>query len=392
MRPPPPPERRLLGGLSPGQFLRRCWQKRPHLVRGALEGFRDPLGPDDLAGLACSPDVESRLVLVRGGSRPFQVVPGPQDPRRLRRLPATRWTLLVQGVDRHVASLARLRERFRFVPDWRIDDVMVSFAPRGGTVGPHVDGYDVFLVQGRGRRRWGLQRRPDPALRRGLDLRVLRRFRADVEWVLEPGDMLYVPPGTAHHGVALEDCLTYSIGFRAPSHREILAGVLSRLLRGLPPDRLYADPDLVPTREPGEITPRALERLHGIVALELGRLGGRDLDRCLGELLTEPRDGDSSPRSRPLTAAVVRRRLASGAALVRAPGSRMAFVRRRPGADLFVDGRLVRLGPRLAFAAPLLTGGTRLGPPDLAPHRRVPGFAALVAELVNTGALALRRR
>jgi RimJ/RimL family protein N-acetyltransferase len=146
----------LLGGLSPAQFLRRHWQKKPLLVRGAFPGFADPLSPEALAGLACEDDVESRLVLERGGGPPWRVRVGPQSPARLRRLPATHWTLLVQGVDRLVPAVAALALPFRFVPDWRIDDVMVSFAPRFGSVGPHVDSYDVFLLQGRGRRRWAI--------------------------------------------------------------------------------------------------------------------------------------------------------------------------------------------------------------------------------------------
>ncbi len=385
-------DRRLLGGRSPAAFLRRYWQKRPLLIRGAVPGFRDPLSPDQLAGLACGENVESRLVLVRGGTRPFQVLPGPQDPRRLRALPPTHWTLLVQGVDRHLPAVAGLRERFRFVPDWRIDDVMVSFAPRFGTVGPHVDSYDVFLLQGLGRRRWRIQRRPDPALRPGLDLRVLRYFRPDAEWLLEPGDLLYLPPGVAHQGVALEDGLTYSIGFRAPAHADLLAAALTGCLRAIPPSRLYADPDLRPTWQPGEIGRRALTRMRSLVRHQLRRLDGRAFDRCLGERLTGPLDGGPTPRARRLSPEALGRRLTSGAGLVRSPASRIAFVRRTTGVDLFVDGQLLPLPRRLAFAAPLLTGAPHLGPAALAPHLARPGFVALLADLVRRGAFVVGRR
>ena len=389
MRAPPDP---LLGGRTPKSFLRRYWQKRPLVIRGAFPGFQDPLGADELANLACEDGVESRLVLARGGARPFEVVPGPQDPRRLRRLPATHWTLLVQGVDRQVSGVARLRDRFRFVPDWRIDDVMVSFASRFGSVGPHLDSYDVFLLQGLGRRRWRVQLRPDPALRAGLDLAVLRRFEPDADWVLEPGDMLYVPPGIAHHGVALEDSFTYSIGFRAPSHAELLAGALQRRLRGMPASLRYADPELGPTRQPGEIDRATIARLRGLVARELERLAGPDLERCLGELLTEPKDAGSPPRSRRLSPAALGRRIVRGAALVRSDASRIAFVRRRTGTDLFVDGQALVLPRPLAFAAPLLTGPPRLDGLALRPHLETPGFLELVADLVNRGAFVLARR
>ena len=384
-------DRRLLGGRSPAAFLRRYWQKRPLLVRGALPGFRDPLSPDELASLACDENVESRLVLVQGGTRPFQVVAGPQDPRRLRALPPTHWTLLVQGVDRYVPAVSCLRERFRFLPDWRIDDVMISFAPRFGTVGPHVDSYDVFLLQGLGRRRWRIQRRPDPALRPGLDLGVLRHFRPDSEWVLGPGDLLYLPPGVAHHGVALEPGLTYSIGFRAPAHADLLAAALTHCLRAMPPSRLYADPDLRPTRQPGEITRPAITRMRSLVRQELRRLDGPAFDRCVGERLTERGDGGPTPRARRLSSAALHHRLASGAGLLRSPASRIAFVRRPTGVDLFVDGQRLPLPRRLAFAAPLLTGAPQLGPASLAPHLARPGFVALLADLVNRGAFELAR-
>ncbi len=380
----------LLGGRTAAAFLARYWQKRPLLVRGAFPHFRDPLTPDELAGLACTPEVESRLVFARGGTRPFQVVPGPQDPRRLRRLPVSHWTLLVQGVDRHLDAVAALRERFRFVPDWRIDDVMVSFAPRFGTVGPHIDSYDVFLLQGRGRRRWQVQTHPNGALRPRLDLRVLSRFTAEKEWVLEPGDMLYLPPGVAHYGVALEDCLTYSIGFRAPSHAELVAGALRAVVREASSARTYRDPDLRPPQFPGEIAASALSRMRRIVRRELGALRDPALDRMVGELLTEPKDGASAPIRR-LAVRDLGSRLKAGGVLVRSPGSRLAFVRRRGATDLFADGRCIPLPPALAFAAPLLTSAPTLAGPSLVGRLGTPDFVALLGELVSGGVFVVER-
>lgn len=276
---------RLLGGLSPAVFLRRHWQKRALFVQGALPRFRDPLTPEALLDLACDPDVESRLVRVRGGRRPFQRTDGPQHRPALRSLPRRDWTLLVQGVDRHVSAVARLLRRFSFIPRWRVDDVMVSFAVPGGTVGPHVDNYDVFLLQGRGRRRWQIQQRPDRSLRRGLELQVLRTFEPEQDHVLGPGDMLYVPPGVAHYGLALEDCLTYSIGFRAPSHRTLVALAVERLIGAIPEDRLYADPDL--WRGTGDR--KALARMQRIVHEEMRRGLRLDFRRELSPLLRRPR-------------------------------------------------------------------------------------------------------
>lgn len=278
---------RLLGGLSPAAFLRRHWQKRPLLVRGALPRFRDPVTPQRLFALACEPDVESRLVQVRGGRKPFERTDGPQDADRLRGLPASDWTLLVQGVDRHARAVARLLRHFSFIPRWRIDDVMVSFATRGGTVGPHVDNYDVFLIQGRGRRRWQLESLPERGLRRGLDLQVLRRFRPEQDAVLGRGDMLYVPPGVAHYGVALEDCLTYSVGFRAPSHRTLVALATERLIASIPEQRLYSDPEL----RPHEGDRRALAKMQRIVRDELRRGLLEDVRQALAPVLRTRRRG-----------------------------------------------------------------------------------------------------
>ncbi len=381
----------LLGGLSPRAFLRRHWQKRPLLVRGALPAFRDPVTPQRLLALAARADVESRLVMERGGTRPWQVVPGPLPAARLRRLPRSHWTVLVQHVDAHVDTAADLIEEFDFLPRWRVDDVMVSLATPGGSVGPHVDGYDVFLVQGRGRRRWRIARTFADEYRPGLDLRVLRRFRAEREWVLGPGDMLYLPPGVAHHGVALDECLTYSVGFRAPSHAELVAGFLQRVVMGVDQGRLYADPDLAPARAPGEIAPTAIARMRAIVAGATAAVRGPDFARFLGERLTEPR-AEVVAHPRKLTRAKVRQRLRGGATLVRRPGARLAYVTRPDGgAELFADGRAWTLARVEASAARVLSGARRVRTAALGRLLDRPAFADLLADLVSAGVFRLSR-
>jgi 50S ribosomal protein L16 3-hydroxylase len=372
---------RVLGGLPARTFLARHWQRAPLLVRGAFPRWRDPVEPEELAGLACEPGVESRLVL----QRPWRVLEGPQRAARLQALPKTGWTLLVQQVDRWLPAVAALRRPFRFLPTWRLDDVMVSYAAKGGGVGPHLDLYDVFLVQGRGRRRWRIAQRSDPALAPGIDLRVLRRFRAEQEWVLEPGDMLYLPPGVAHEGVALEPCLTYSIGFRAPSSADLAMIAAQALVETGARDRLAADRGRAPVRRQGEIDAASLRLLREHLRSELDALPADVLVRQVGELLTTPRGGPPAPRRAPPSSSVAKR-LRGGAALERAPAARVAWAATADGALLFVDGRTFSLAGALAPLAAVIAAR------EVVPGRVLPRRAdvvALVRALVTSGSFAL---
>jgi 50S ribosomal protein L16 3-hydroxylase len=221
--------RRLLGGLSSAQFMRRHWQKKPLLVRQALAPVASPVTRAEMFGLAGQDDVESRLIQHDGHGH-WRLRHGPLPRRALPALGRPGWTLLVQGLDLHVAAAHELLARFRFVPDVRLDDLMLSYASDGGGVGPHIDAYDVFLLQVQGRRRWRVGRAKQPQLREDVPLRMLTHFGAEHDWLLEPGDMLYLPPGWAHDGVAVGgDCMTASIGFRAPQAHELAQALLARL-------------------------------------------------------------------------------------------------------------------------------------------------------------------
>lgn len=272
---------RVPGGLSAQQFLRQHWQKRPLLVRGALPGFRGAATRAQLAALAARPDVESRLVRRRGAR--WGVVHGPLACTTLQR----NSTLLVSGVNLHLAAADRLLRMFAFLPQARLDDVMVSWAAPGGGVGPHFDSYDVFLVQGAGRRVWRLERARAFRLVEGAPLKLIADFEPDAELLAEPGDLLYLPPGWGHDGVALEDCLTCSVGLRAPQGEELAAAFLDYLHeRGLPRAR-YRDPWLRPARRSAEI-PRPLAAHAAAV---LGRIRWRrgEVDDFLGRYLSAPK-------------------------------------------------------------------------------------------------------
>lgn len=327
----------------------------------------------------------------RGGARPWEVTPGPLPAGLVRRLGPTHWTVLVQNVDAHVSAVTDLIELFDFLPRWRVDDVMISLAAPQGSVGPHVDSYDVFLLQGRGRRRWRVAERFAERHVPGLDLRVLRGFRAEKEWVLGPGDMLYLPPGVAHHGVALDECLTYSIGFRAPSHYDLVAGFLQRVVAAVDRSPLYADPDLAPAPESGEIPAAALSRLERIVA-EGSKARPGAFVLFAGEHLTEPRVERSASPPRRVDPRRLARTLRGGGALLRRPDARVAFVRRGRETILFADGRHWTLPPALAEIAPLLTRRRRVDAEALRPFLRRRGLSALLAELVSARVFDAERR
>ncbi len=286
---PPAPDRALalLGGLTPREFMRRHWQRKPLLVRNAIPRLAPPTSRRDLFALATRDDVESRLVRVRN-EREWSLTQGPIARSSFPPLRQRGWTLLVQGVDLHRDAAHSLLQQFRFVPDARLDDLMISWASDGGGVGPHVDSYDVFLLQARGKRRWRIARRYDAALDERAPLKMLRRFAAEEEYVLEPGDLLYLPPSWAHEGVAVGgDCMTCSIGMRAP-RRGALAGELAqRLAETCDDPALYRDARQPPTAAPAEI-PAALARF---AADAVQRLAARPtaVGRALGEVLSEPK-------------------------------------------------------------------------------------------------------
>ncbi|MBI1394813.1 MAG: cupin domain-containing protein [Betaproteobacteria bacterium] len=300
----PPP----LGDLTSRTFLRMYWGKHAHVIRQAVPAFQGLLDRTALFALATRDDVESRLIVHEG--RHWSLEHGPFRRRDLAGLPPTRWTLLVQGLDLHSDEGARLLRRFDFVPRARLDDLMVSHAAPGGGVGPHFDSYDVFLLQGRGRRRWRVSTQTDLTLRQDVPLKILRRFRAEAEWILEPGDMLYLPPRYAHDGVALDECQTYSIGFRAPAFGELVAEFLMRFGETVTVPGRYSDPDLAPTRHPGRV-PKAMTRSLA-ETLQALRWSRTDIEEFLGRYLSEPKPHVFfSPAERPVSPALFARRLAS---------------------------------------------------------------------------------
>jgi 50S ribosomal protein L16 3-hydroxylase len=275
----------LLGGISPRNFLRDYWQKKPLLVRKALPDFTGLLIPDELIKLACGDDAQSRLIAQR--NEKWEVRHGPFTPRVFSRLPKKHWTLLVQDVNHFLPAARELLLKFNFIPYSRLDDLMVSYAPEEGGVGPHFDSYDVFLLQGMGRRCWQISAQNDKRLVKDAPLKILNDFRPEQEWVLEPGDMLYLPPGYAHNGVAMDDCMTYSIGFRAPAYQELATQFLIYLQDNSVIDGMYHDPDIRFQAHPGRISSAMLGQVSA--ALDKIKWEDADIERFIGMYLTEPK-------------------------------------------------------------------------------------------------------
>jgi 50S ribosomal protein L16 3-hydroxylase len=276
---------KFLSGLTAGQFLRRHWQKKPLLARQALPEYASLLDRSTLLRLATRDDVQSRLVLRERGR--WQVEHGPFGRRALASLPRSGWTLLVQGVDQVLPAAKKLLLEFSFVPYARLDDIMVSYAPPGGGVGPHFDSYDVFLLQLAGTRRWRVSSQRDLALVENAPLRILRRFRPQREWLLHPGDMLYLPPRLAHDGIAVDDCLTCSIGFRAPSAQELGVRFLEFLQDRMALKGIYRDPGLGLQKHPSRIGPAMIAQMRKMLARIDWNEG--DIAQFAGQYLTEPK-------------------------------------------------------------------------------------------------------
>jgi 50S ribosomal protein L16 3-hydroxylase len=326
--------------MPPEVFLRDYWQKRPLLVRGAFPDFQSPLTPEDLAGLACEEAALARVVLHDRKRDRWELRSGPFREEEFPKLPRQDWTLLVQDVDKWDMDVRALLARFRFLPSWRLDDVMVSFAAPGGSVGAHVDQYDVFLLQGLGHRRWQIDTRPDAprGFRPDVELKLLSRFTPDHDWVLGPGDMLYLPPGVPHHGVAEDACLTFSIGMRAPSRAELMLDFVEELAARVPDEERYADPDLALPKDPDEIDDAAFARVRAALA-SLQSLDEDELRRWFGRFITQYRAaGELAAPARAPSPATIADALAKGGRLLRHPHARHAWAREGKRARLHANG------------------------------------------------------
>ncbi|WP_236173260.1 ribosomal protein uL16 3-hydroxylase [Pseudomonas pseudonitroreducens] len=378
----------LLGGISAEEFLRDYWQKKPLMVRQAIPDFKSPLDPDELAGLALEEMIESRIVVEHGDS-PWELRRGPFQEDTFSQMPERDWTLLVQAVDQFIPEVAELLEHFKFLPSWRIDDVMISYAAPGGGVGPHFDNYDVFLLQGHGRRRWKVGQTCDASspMLPHADLRILAEFEESAEWVLEPGDMLYLPPRVAHYGIAEDDCMTYSVGFRAPSAAEVLTHFTDFLAQFLSDEERYSDAGMAAMKgdfDQHQIQRDALDRLKNLLQEHMS--DERLLLTWFGQFMTEPRYPElvagEEIEEDDLTAAIE-----DGEVLIRNPSARMAWSEVDVGLLLFASGQTVVLPEKLRDLLKLVCSAESLHEGNLGQWLADDDGRKLIGELIKQGSL-----
>ncbi len=379
----------LLGELSPAQFLAEYWQKKPLLVRHAWPGFCDPLTPEELAGLACEEGVEAQLALEQDAADADELRHGPFADDDFLNLPDSHWSLWVRDVEKHAPDLLEWLEPFRFIPDWRGDGVMVSYAMPPSIIKPCVNDDDVFLLQGQGRRRWQIGTQPLAE----DDSASANEFIVDQEWLLEPGDLLYLPTGIIHSEMVLEPGFSYSVLFHAPGHRELMSSFMEFVLEGIDPDARYSDPDLTAPDNPGEISAAVLDQVRTLLRRAIA-LDDETLAVWFGRTVSQPRPGfRAEPETEPYSADELRDYLRMGGPLrplERNPGSRFNYIAGLDGEMLlFVDGQEFALGPKVVFMAPLLCRHRVLTPTLLREALKQADARQLLLDLLNEGYLVI---
>lgn len=357
------------------EFLQQYWQKCPVLLKQGIKNFIDPISSDELAGLALEDEVDSRLITHHEGH--WEVTHGPFS--NYDHLGETNWSLLVQAVNHwHIPSSA-LMHPFRYLPDWRLDDLMVSFSVPGGSIGPHIDQYDVFIIQGSGRRRWRVgdqhplkQHYPHP------DLLQVAPFSAIIDHEMVAGDILYIPPGYPHEGYTLENALNYSVGFRAPNGRELISGFADFVLSHDLGEQRYHDPDIASRHNPADIQPEELEKLHHMMLALLQNSGY--FNQWVAEFISQTHhDLDLAPLDPPYYADEIHELLLSGESLVRVGGLRVL----RVAGCCYVNGEAINTVQH--HAVDLLAREWVIDGQHFGAALDDPQFLRIITKLINDG-------
>lgn len=380
------------GALSAEEFLRDYWQKKPLLIKGALPDLINPLLPEEVAGLACEEEVESRLITEAADSNAgpqWQLRHGPLDEQVFQSLPDTHWTLHIQGVDQHVAEVYRLLDHFRFIPNWRVDDIMVSYAPDQGSAGPHYDQYDVFLIQTLGDKIWKIGQTCDeqtPMLE-NTELALLQQLETQQEWIAEPGDILYIPPRIAHYGIASGESLTYSVGFRAPGIGDLVSDFGHFVADKGNASQRYQDPELSLQSSPGEITRETLKKVKKLI---LGQLENEQhLSEWFGQFITQPKHDEPAivPEQELSESQLIALCQSNKSELAWTEGARFAYTRESKAVHLYINGQVMQCTSRQLPLIEKLCSVTEFALLPLAGHLEEKVNRLLICRLVNDGYL-----
>jgi len=376
-------------GMSQTEFLRDYWQKKPLHIPAALTGFQDPLEPEELAGLACEDEIAARIIL-DNGNNDWQVRQNPFVEEDFTSLPETHWTVLVQDLNKHISELDLLLEAFAFLPAWRIDDIMASYAAPHGGVGPHTDQYDVFLLQGMGTRHWQISSaKDDEELIADIDLKILKNFKAEQEFLLQPGDMLYLPPGVQHFGVSDQPCMTYSIGLRAPTQLELLGDYIDQLTlkQNNEAEHRYRDPALnIANNNCGEITADAIntvsELIKNIPSDEAG------IKQWFGQFITSTLHTlDNIPIEPETDSEELLQHIQQGEVLRRNAASRFAYIENADSTDIYIDSSAINLTGANASIAKHICNHRQFTANDLSDWLANPQCLALLSAWYEIGLL-----
>jgi len=374
-------------GMTTEEFLRDYWQKKPLYMPAALNNFSDPLEPEELAGLACEEEIAARIILDKGNND-WQVRHNPFTEDDFTSLPASHWTVLVQDLNKHIRELDLLLDAFAFLPAWRIDDVMVSYAAPHGGVGPHTDQYDVFLLQGMGTRRWQISAAKDnEALIDGIDLRILKQFEAEQSFLLQPGDMLYLPPGVQHYGVSEDPCMTYSIGLRAPTQLELLGDYIDQctLKQNNIDDIRYHDPALA-KQHSGEITADAINQIVDLI--KTIPHDEADIKHWFGKFITSTHQTLTNiPIESEQDTEVFKQRIQQGEVLYRNPTSRFAYIDNTDTTCIYIDSCSIQLSGARAGTAKYICNHRQFNANDLSDWLANPQCLSLISAWEEIGLL-----
>lgn len=329
-----------LGNLSPEDFLKNYWQKKVLVVRQAFPNFQCPISADEIAGLSCEEDVNSRIVIEKDGEHPWQPMFGPLDEDTFANLPESHWTLIINDLEKIVPELASIPDLFDFIPNWRFDDLMCSYAADQGSVGPHFDLYDVFIIQGEGKRRWQISTAEVPEENQVKDtpLRIQEEFNAEEEWILEPGDMIYIPPNVSHHGVSLGESISFSVGYRAVSHADLVNDFIAHITQSLSTKLTYQDADLSLQANSSEITKDATKRIKKIFKEYLNP-EHPEIENWFAKFMSDPKsEYTEAPENLIESTEELINEIELGATLNRHPASRFAFIKNKKDSRIYIDG------------------------------------------------------